>query len=73
MHAAIGGMRADIACRHVAMPATFIALLLSQGDGWCCDQQRRDSERLENISHFPTPSVMGGTHRRPHRPAFPIH
>src|SRR5262245_55199757 len=63
MHAAIGGMRADIACRHVAMPATFItghddAPLLSQGDGWCCDQQRRDCERLEKISHFPAPSVI---------------
>src|SRR5262245_1442296 len=23
-----------------------------------CDHQRRDRQRLENISHFPTPSVM---------------
>ena len=66
MHAAIGWMRADVARWHVAMPSAVIAghddaLLLSQGDGWCCDQQRRDCERLENISHFPTPSVMGGT------------
>jgi hypothetical protein len=54
-------MRADVARWHITMPATFIAghddaLLLSQGDGWCCDQQRRDCQRLEYISHFNTPS-----------------
>src|SRR6516164_1435520 len=60
MHAAIGGVCADVARWHVAMPTTNITghddtLLLSQGDGRCCDQKRRDRKRLENISHFHTP------------------
>ena len=60
MHAAIGGVCSNVTCWHVTKPATMIAghddtLLLSQGDGRCCDQQRRDRERLENISNFHTP------------------
>jgi hypothetical protein len=54
-------MRTNIALRHVAMPATFIAGHDIHGhSGRCqrCDRKCRDCQRLENIFQFPTPSVM---------------